>query len=181
VQVGVVAISQMAAGDGMADIIGRKFGTVKWPFSKDKSYIGTSVSALNVRSSGLGMRSPACVFRMIGTLAFVVAGFLVTLGITAWFKYWGLIAIGPSDVMFRIALISVACAFVELVSRPCEPVTLMAKPGWRGVSSSLASVLLLCPMLKSPPTAWKLPLGDDNISVPAAASVLAALMLPSQL
>lgn len=36
-----MAISQMAAGDGMADIIGRKFGSAKWPFSKDKSYAGT--------------------------------------------------------------------------------------------------------------------------------------------
>jgi dolichol kinase len=41
-QVGIIAISQMAAGDGMADIVGRKFGIQKWPFSKDKSYIGES-------------------------------------------------------------------------------------------------------------------------------------------
>eukprot|EP00961_Rhodomonas_salina_P248298 3355992-Rhodomonas_salina.1 len=28
----IAAISQMAAGDGVADIVGRKFGTVKWPW-----------------------------------------------------------------------------------------------------------------------------------------------------
>jgi phytol kinase len=29
-----VAVCQMAVGDGIADIFGRRFGTIKWPFNK---------------------------------------------------------------------------------------------------------------------------------------------------
>ena len=36
----VVALSQMAVGDGLAEISGRKFGTLKWYFNDDKSYAG---------------------------------------------------------------------------------------------------------------------------------------------
>lgn len=43
--VGIVAVSQMAAGDGMADIVGRRLGKVKWPFSQTKSYAGMYLSA----------------------------------------------------------------------------------------------------------------------------------------
>jgi phytol kinase len=34
--IGVVAICQMAAGDGIADIVGRRWGDLKWPFSEKK-------------------------------------------------------------------------------------------------------------------------------------------------
>jgi len=40
--VGVVAVTQMAVGDGLADIVGRRFGKVKWPFSRNKSLVGSA-------------------------------------------------------------------------------------------------------------------------------------------
>jgi dolichol kinase len=39
--VAVVAIAQMALGDGFADLVWRKFGRTKWGFNQDKSVQGT--------------------------------------------------------------------------------------------------------------------------------------------
>lgn len=60
---GVIAISQMAAGDGIADIIGRKYGKVKWSFAKSKSIVGSA--------------------------AFVVGGFVCSLTVLSWLHYTG--------------------------------------------------------------------------------------------
>ena len=91
---GVVAMTTMAAGDGMADIIGRRYGknSFKWPF-------------------GDGQKS------LVGTLAFSIFAFGLTLGICSW-----LIAMGtlPSSLIFselarRIFAISCICALVEVL------------------------------------------------------------------
>ncbi len=87
--VGLVAVSQMAAGDGMADIVGRRFGQLKWPFSNVKSYAGTG--------------------------AFALFGFLVSVGLIGWFNWWGLVPALTVEVVGRVGLISVLCALVELV------------------------------------------------------------------
>ena len=58
--IGVVAVCQMAAGDGLADIVGRRWGAVKWPFSASKSYAGTAafvVGAFVVSTAVLGLLS----------------------------------------------------------------------------------------------------------------------------
>ena len=58
--IGVVAVCQMAAGDGLADIVGRRWGTVKWPFSASKSYAGTAAfvaGAFVVSAAVLGLLS----------------------------------------------------------------------------------------------------------------------------
>lgn len=39
-------MTQMAVGDGLADIVGRKWGSVKWPFSKSKSLVGSGAFLL---------------------------------------------------------------------------------------------------------------------------------------
>lgn len=40
--IGIVALSAMAAGDGLADLLGRRFGSNnKWSFSPDKSIAGS--------------------------------------------------------------------------------------------------------------------------------------------
>ena len=46
IAVGVIAVTQMAVGDGLADIVGRKWGSVKWPFSKSKSLVGSGAFLL---------------------------------------------------------------------------------------------------------------------------------------
>lgn len=110
--VGLLAISQMAAGDGLADIVGRKFGAAKWPWSSSKSYAGS--------------------------FAFVAGGFTVSIALVYWmvsFSCLDLHGLAFTDVALRIALVSLGSALVELV-----------------------------------------PFGDDNITVPAAAAVFAAIL-----
>lgn len=109
--VGLVAVSQMAAGDGMADIVGRRWGGKKWPFSSTKSYAGTG--------------------------AFVVSGFLVSVGLIAWFHFWGLVPALTLGVVGRVGVISVLCAIVELVPWGDDNVNVPV------VASALATALLL--------------------------------------
>ena len=85
----ISAVCQMAAGDGMADLVGRRWGTVKWPWSETKSVAGSA--------------------------AFFVAAFVATLGEIAWFHAFGSLAISPEECVGRVAIISAACALVELV------------------------------------------------------------------
>jgi len=88
----VVAVSQMAVGDGMADIVGRRFGrTNKWPFSPDKSVAGSA--------------------------AFVLGATGATLGLVAWFALFGCLTLtlDPTTFALRVLLVSLACAAVELL------------------------------------------------------------------
>ena len=89
---GLVAVCQMAAGDGLADIFGRKWGRVKWPFSKAKSYAGSA--------------------------AFVVGGTIVSLAVVQWFVAFGCLGnstMALGGLTIRLAFISVVCAMIELV------------------------------------------------------------------
>jgi dolichol kinase len=91
----VVALAQMAVGDGLADIVGRKYGTKKWPWTSSKS--------------------------IAGTLAFAAGGFLASVGLVLWFGLCGcplpggLAALTLPDLCMRLALVSVVSAGVELV------------------------------------------------------------------
>jgi hypothetical protein len=90
--VGVVGIAQMAAGDGFADIIGRRYGERKWgSFAPDKS--------------------------IAGSLGFVGAATIVTTGLLMLYSASGSIqpALTLVEVLPRALLISVFCALVELL------------------------------------------------------------------
>ncbi|XP_040379489.1 probable phytol kinase 1, chloroplastic [Oryza brachyantha] len=39
--IGIISLSMMSGGDGFADIVGRRFGSMKLPFNKKKSWIGS--------------------------------------------------------------------------------------------------------------------------------------------
>jgi len=83
--VAAVAVSQMAVGDGIADIFGRRFGKTKWPFAKTKSVEGSA--------------------------AFVLAAFAASLGMVALFHaagYTALTAVGVAPTMLLITLFSAA-------------------------------------------------------------------------
>eukprot|EP00566_Odontella_aurita_P010097 CAMPEP_0113541390 /NCGR_PEP_ID=MMETSP0015_2-20120614/9005_1 /TAXON_ID=2838 /ORGANISM="Odontella" /LENGTH=418 /DNA_ID=CAMNT_0000441291 /DNA_START=17 /DNA_END=1273 /DNA_ORIENTATION=+ /assembly_acc=CAM_ASM_000160 len=89
---GVVAVSTMAAGDGVADLIGRRFGkNNKWFFNQSKSVAGTT--------------------------AFAVAAFLTSTALAWWLGHAGALTLPMAfeDVTVRIAAISIVCAFVELI------------------------------------------------------------------
>jgi len=86
---GLMAITQMAAGDGFADIVGRRWGKTKWPWSKRKSVVGTA--------------------------AFIVCATIVTIGEVLWFNQFGLLPMLSSLVIQKIVVISVICGIVELL------------------------------------------------------------------
>jgi dolichol kinase len=89
--VGVVALATLAAGDGVADLVGRRFGgSNKWP--------GSEKSAA-------------------GTLGFVVASAATSLGLLLWLSYWNSLALPCSgwDLVERVMTVSVVSAFLELV------------------------------------------------------------------
>jgi len=91
---GVVAMTTMAAGDGMADIIGRRYGRdgYKWPFGdRQKS--------------------------LAGTVAFAVFAFGLTLSICSWLIASGSLvsSLDFSEMAARILAISCICALVEVL------------------------------------------------------------------
>lgn len=89
---GVVALSTMAAGDGMADIVGRRFGrNNKWFLNENKS--------------------------VAGSVGFVVAASLCSTGLAAWLMYTNAVTIGLSmgAVVSRIVWISILSALVEIL------------------------------------------------------------------
>lgn len=109
----VVAVTQMAVGDGLADIIGRRFGQRhKWPFAPDKSYAGS--------------------------LAFVLGGFAATVCLLRWFEVAHCFAfVRPWPEIAAIVLfISLACALVELVPVADDNISVPV------VGALLASLLL---------------------------------------
>ena len=67
-----------------------RYGSAKWPWSKQKSYAGSA--------------------------AFAVGAFAVTLSLMAWFEWLGCISISAMNSAGAIAFIAFACALVELVS-----------------------------------------------------------------
>lgn len=90
---GIVAIMVMAVGDGMADIIGRRYGSVKWPFSDTKS--------------------------IAGTLAFFVTSSISLIGMLNWLSFTGALpsSIVTGDALLDIKLLAICaiCAAVELL------------------------------------------------------------------
>ena len=90
--VGVIAMSTMAAGDGMADLVGRRFGrNNKWWFSESKS--------------------------VAGSIAFTIASSLASFGLVNWLIFTGCLetTFEPMALALRIIGISVLCAMVELL------------------------------------------------------------------
>lgn len=90
--IGITALSAMAAGDGMADIVGRRLGkSNKWFFSRDKS--------------------------MAGSFAFVVSGSLCTMTLALWLSFTGCLALPVPmvELLPRIIGVTVACALTELL------------------------------------------------------------------
>lgn len=87
--VGVVAVSQMAIGDGLADIVGRRWGSVKWPFSEKKSFIGSA--------------------------GFVIGAFLGSAALLQLLVLTNHLSLDVTLSLPKLLLISVACALTELV------------------------------------------------------------------
>ena len=85
-----VAVCQMAVGDGLADIFGRRFGDTKWPFLESKS--------------------------LAGSAAFVLGAFLASLGIIGFFHACGYTTVDVGDAALPVLAIS----FISAAVRRCS-------------------------------------------------------------
>ena len=81
----------MAVGDGMSDLIGRRFGSHKWRPGGKKSIEGSA--------------------------AFASGAFAVSMSMIAWYHRAGVLPISPSESVTRVAGVSIACATVELLPK----------------------------------------------------------------
>lgn len=91
--VSAVAVCQMAIGDGMADVIGRRYGSTRWP----KFLEATGKKSVE------------------GSVAFVVFAFLSSIGFVTLFGATGLTSLAPAAVAPSLLLISILAAIVELL------------------------------------------------------------------
>lgn len=92
--VGILALMLMCGGDGLADIIGRRWGAAKLPFNAQKSWAGSAAMA--------------------------VGGFVFAFGFVAFFQSLRLyqLPLTTGATAARIALISLAAAAVEALPLP---------------------------------------------------------------
>ncbi len=88
--VGIIALMILCAGDGLADIIGRRFGTAKLPLNPRKSWAGSA--------------------------AMLVFGFLLAYGYVALFTSLGVFTLSLAGAILPILVIALAATVVEAVS-----------------------------------------------------------------
>ncbi len=93
---GIIAMSTLAAGDGMADIVGRRYGSQNpWPYNPNKS--------------------------IAGSLAFVLASGVTSLALMLWIQYTGsgLATLSSQyttvEIATNIMIISTVAAIVETI------------------------------------------------------------------
>ncbi|BBN12566.1 phytol kinase [Marchantia polymorpha subsp. ruderalis] len=85
--VGMIALAMMCGGDGIADIMGRKFGSNKLFYNSDKSWAGS--------------------------IAMFTFGFLVAFGCMQYFSAMGFYQLDNYSATMRLAVISLAATIVE--------------------------------------------------------------------
>lgn len=93
---GIIAVCQMAVGDGLADIVGRRFGKTKWGFVKNKT--------------------------VEGSLAFVLSAWIACLGMVAGCHTLGYTTFTARAAAVPLLAISVICSAIELFSAPLQQV-----------------------------------------------------------
>ncbi|MCD7456989.1 Phytol kinase 1, chloroplastic [Datura stramonium] len=85
--VGVISLAMMCGGDGIADIVGRRFGSTKIPYNKQKSWAGS--------------------------LSMFVLGFLVSVGMLYYFSSLGYFHLDWVSTVERVAAVSFIATIVE--------------------------------------------------------------------
>jgi phytol kinase len=90
--IGIVALMLVCGGDGMADIIGRRYGARKLPWNEKKSWMGT--------------------------LWFFIGGWLLTALILAAFVAAGVFPAPFNAYLFPISVVALAATLVESYSPP---------------------------------------------------------------
>ncbi|XP_024397263.1 probable phytol kinase 1, chloroplastic [Physcomitrium patens] len=85
--VGVLALAMMCGGDGIADIVGRRFGSSKLPYNSGKSWAGS--------------------------IAMFLFGFLVSYGCLWYFSLMGFYQLDTRSALLRLSVVSLAATIVE--------------------------------------------------------------------
>ncbi|CAN6467342.1 unnamed protein product [Victoria cruziana] len=84
--IAIAAICNLCAGDGIADIVGRRFGTVKLPYNKMKSFVGT--------------------------ISMVIAGFVASVVYLYYYSFFGLCEYSWQTIA-GLFVVSLAASLVE--------------------------------------------------------------------
>ncbi|KAI4339276.1 hypothetical protein MLD38_024235 [Melastoma candidum] len=84
---GVISVAMMCGGDGIADIVGRRFGSWKLPHNPRKSWAGS--------------------------ISMFLCGFLISIGMLRYFSGMGYFELDWSVSLGRVALISLFATLVE--------------------------------------------------------------------
>lgn len=84
--IAIAAICNLCAGDGLADIVGRRFGTQKIPYNRNKS--------------------------IVGSIAMASAGFIASVGYMHYFSLYGYMH-ESLDMVLGFLVVSLASAVVE--------------------------------------------------------------------
>lgn len=87
---GAIAVCQMAVGDGLADIVGRRVGKTKWGFVKNKTIEGSA--------------------------AFLIGAFAASLGMVAGANFVGYTQLTVQAAAVPLLMVSLVCTLVELFS-----------------------------------------------------------------
>lgn len=85
--VGILVLAMMSGGDGFADIVGRRFGSLKLPYNKQKSWAGS--------------------------ISMFVFGFISSIGMLYYFSAFGCINLDWGNAAEKVALVSLVATLVE--------------------------------------------------------------------
>lgn len=87
--IGIVSLSMMSGGDGFADIVGRRYGSLKLPFNKKKSWAGS--------------------------VAMFISGFLLSALMLSYFSWLGYIHVNWEETFGKLVLVALAATVVECI------------------------------------------------------------------
>ncbi|KAK9124009.1 hypothetical protein Sjap_013611 [Stephania japonica] len=85
--IGMISLAMMCGGDGFADIMGRRFGSIKIPYNQQKS--------------------------LVGSLSMFLFGFLISIGMLYYFSALGYFYLDWALTVERVALVSLVATLVE--------------------------------------------------------------------
>ncbi|XP_062184207.1 probable phytol kinase, chloroplastic [Phragmites australis] len=87
--IGIVSLSMMSGGDGFADIVGRRYGSLKLPFNEKKSWIGS--------------------------ISMFFSGFLLSALMLFYFSSLGYIHVSWEEIFGKLVLVALAATIVECI------------------------------------------------------------------
>ncbi|KAJ6807847.1 putative phytol kinase, chloroplastic [Iris pallida] len=85
--VGILVLAMMSGGDGFADIVGRRYGMLKLPYNRQKSWVGS--------------------------ISMFIFGFLSSVGMLYYYSAMGYLYLDLENAVGKVALVSLVATMVE--------------------------------------------------------------------